>query len=340
VMERNGFREDTWFTWSYSPIQDDRGGIGGLFCACTEETARVAAERQRNSLMREAEDAARNLRTWFDNAPGFIALLRGPTLVFEMVNEAYRQLIGHRQLEGLPIDEALLARVYRTGTPFLGRSMQVEIQPVPGGPRHVRHVDFVYQPVRDADGNVAGIFAQGHDVTEQVLGAQALEDADRRKDEFLATLAHELRNPLAPIRQAALLARAAADDPQRQGRALEVIERQVGHMALLLDDLLDVSRISRGKLALRLRQVPLAEVVEAAVETVRPLLQAKGHALHVRLPGETTLLEVDPVRLAQVVSNLLSNAGKYTDAGGRIELEATIDAGTLVLTVRDNGIGL
>ncbi|RZI69460.1 MAG: histidine kinase, partial [Variovorax sp.] len=107
VMERNGFREDTWFTWSYSPVYDDHGGIGGLFCACTEETGRVAAERERDQLVREAQDAARTLRTWFNNAPGFIALLRGPGLVFEMVNQAYYQLVGHRELEGQPLPDAL-----------------------------------------------------------------------------------------------------------------------------------------------------------------------------------------------------------------------------------------
>lgn len=351
VMERNGFPEDTWFTWSYSPIYDDNGGIGGLFCACSEETAAVLAERERDRLVREAQDAARTLRTWFDNAPGFIALLRGPELVFEMANKAYYQLVGHRHIEGLPVAQALpemraqgfvdlLEQVYRTGKPFVGRGVQVEVQLQPDADKVVRFVDFVYQPVHDANGNVVGIFAQGHDTTEQVRGARALEQADRRKDEFLATLAHELRNPLAPIRQAALVARNARSDGQRQAWALAVIERQVGHMALLLDDLLDVSRISRGKLELRLQQVELQAVVEAAVETARPLLEAKRHELHVRLPAEPVQLRVDPVRLAQVVSNLLSNAGKYTDAAGRIELEASVAAGTLVLRVRDNGIGL
>jgi CheY-like chemotaxis protein len=136
------------------------------------------------------------------------------------------------------------------------------------------------------------------------------------------------------------VARTAREDHERQAWALEVIERQVGHMALLLDDLLDVSRISRGKLELRLQQVDLHSVVEAAVETARPLLEGKRHALHVRLPQAPVRLLVDPVRMAQVLSNLLSNAGKYTDPGGRIELQADATGSTLVLRVRDNGIGL
>jgi signal transduction histidine kinase/ActR/RegA family two-component response regulator len=351
LMERNGFPEETYFTWSYSPIYDDAGGIGGLFCACTEETGYVAAERERDRLVREAQDAARTLRGWFDNAPGFIALLRGPSFVFEMCNKAYYQLVGHRHIEGLPVRDALpevreqgfeqlLGRVYAEGKPFVGRGMRLVLQPVADGPSVERFIDFVYQPVLDGQGRVAGIFAQGHDVTEQVLGARALEEADRRKDEFLATLAHELRNPLAPIRQAATLARATEADAQRRSWALGVIERQAGHMALLLDDLLDVSRISRGKLELRLEVVDLHAIVEAAVETVRPLLESKRHTMQVLLPPGPLPLLADPVRLSQVLSNLLSNAAKYTDAGGWIELAAEVGADDLVLTVRDNGIGL
>ncbi|RYF15030.1 MAG: PAS domain-containing sensor histidine kinase [Comamonadaceae bacterium] len=350
VMERNGFPEETWFTWSYSPIYDDDGRIGGLFCACTEETGRVHAERERDRLMRAAQDTARTLHTWFNNAPGFVALLRGPDFVFEMVNQAYYQLVGHRRLEGLPAFDALpemrdqgyvelLQRVYETGEAFVGRAMRLEVQLTPDAPRVERFVDFIYQPVRDADGAVAGIFAQGHDVTEQVSATLALEDANRRKDEFLATLAHELRNPLAPIRQAALVAK-ASPDAKRQRWALDVIERQVGHMALLLDDLLDVSRISRGKLELRLASVSLRSVADAAVETAWPLIEAKMHKLDVQLPAHAVQLQVDPVRIAQVLSNLLSNAAKYTDPGGTITLAAEERDGQLLVRVRDDGIGL
>jgi signal transduction histidine kinase len=350
VMERNGFPEDTWFTWSYSPILDDTGGIGGLFCACSEETGRVLAERERDRLVREAQDAARTLRTWFDNAPGFVALLRGPDFVFELVNQAYYQLVGHRRLEGQPALVALpevekqgyfqlLDTVYRTGEPFVGRAMRLVLQRTPEAQPVERFVDFIYQPVRDAGGAVVGIFAQGHDVTDQVHATRALEEANQRKDEFLATLAHELRNPLAPIRQAALIAK-SNPEPERQEWALGVIERQVGHMALLLDDLLDVSRISRGKLDLRLAPVELRAVVDAAVETSWPLLEAKQHQLDVRLPREPVRLTVDSVRIAQVLSNLLSNAAKYTDPGGHIVLSAQVQDAQLRISVRDDGIGL
>jgi signal transduction histidine kinase len=173
-----------------------------------------------------------------------------------------------------------------------------------------------------------------------VRAVNSLKEADRRKDEFVATLAHELRNPLAPIRQAALVAKSHKADEARKRWALDIVERQVGHMALLLDDLLDVSRISRGKLDLRRETVELTAVVEAAIETARPAIEAKEHQLQVRLPAQPVRLSADRLRLAQVLSNLLSNAAKYTDKGGRIELSAEASDAQLVLRVRDNGIGL
>ena len=170
---------------------------------------------------------------------------------------------------------------------------------------------------------------------------EALREADRRKDEFLATLAHELRNPLAPIRHAVkLLELPAANERQRQwGR--DVIARQVQRMALLLDDLLEVSRITRGRLELKKTHVDLPSLVAAAVETARPLMEAKQHQLETVLPNEPIELEVDPLRISQALSNLLTNSAKYTDVGGRISLTATLDeARQLVISVTDTGIGL
>ena len=351
VMERNGFTEDTWFDWSYSPVRDSDGSIQGIFCACSEETTRVHAEQDRDRLMREAQQTAQNLRTWFDSAPGFVALLRGPDFVFEMVNQAYYQLVGHRPIEGLPVFEALpevreqsfkaiLEKVYATGQAFVGRSLPLSVQKEAGGPVTVSYVDLLYQPVRDSTGKVVGIFAQGHDVSEQVRAVANLKEADRRKDEFLATLAHELRNPLAPIRQAATLAKMPGLEPARHAWALDVIERQAGHMAVLLDDLLDVSRISRGRLELRIQDVLLQDVVNAAVEACAPLIERKRHTLKVLLPPQPLRLQADPIRLTQVILNLVSNAAKYTDPGGLIQVGAEIDGEELVVRVEDNGIGL
>jgi signal transduction histidine kinase len=180
-----------------------------------------------------------------------------------------------------------------------------------------------------------------------------LEEAGRRKDEFLAILAHELRNPLAPIVNALYLLRQRAQDPvtpeETPGTcdALAMVERQVRHIVRLVDDLLDVSRITRGKVILQKMPVDLAAVVAAAVETTRPFLNQRRHDLNVSLPQQTIYLEADPVRLEQVLANLLNNAAKYTEPGGRIEVTAQLTGaprasapGEVVLRVRDTGMGI
>jgi signal transduction histidine kinase len=167
-----------------------------------------------------------------------------------------------------------------------------------------------------------------------------LRDTDRRKDEFLATLAHELRNPLAPIRQAALISQSPGATAEQKNWSHEVITRQVHHMSLLLDDLLDISRITRGTLELRKQRTDLAGVIEAAVETARPAIDAKRHRLSVELPRVAVQLEADPLRLSQVLSNLLTNAAKYTDPEGQLRLVSEVIGGDVVIRVIDNGIGI
>ena len=156
-----------------------------------------------------------------------------------------------------------------------------------------------------------------HELMRQLSEANAsLHEADRRKDEFLATLAHELRNPLAPVRNAVQVLKAKGTPDPDLAWSCDVIERQVFQMARLLDDLLDVSRITRGTLELRRRRVELSTVIEAAVETSHPLIEGGSHELTISLPREPVYLDADPVRLAQVFANLLNNAAKYTDRGG------------------------
>jgi two-component system, sensor histidine kinase len=169
----------------------------------------------------------------------------------------------------------------------------------------------------------------------------ALRDADQRKDVFLATLAHELRNPLAPIRHAAHILGSPRLAPNQLQWAQTVIQRQATHMALLLDDLLDIARITQGKLELKRRSVRLTEIVDAAVEAARPLLDSKNHELTVTLPSEELTIVADPLRLSQILSNLLTNAAKYTDPAGHIELAGEVQDGcTLCLSVKDDGIGI
>jgi signal transduction histidine kinase/ActR/RegA family two-component response regulator/HAMP domain-containing protein len=184
------------------------------------------------------------------------------------------------------------------------------------------------------------------DVTAQKAAEKALRtsekllrEADRRKDEFLATLAHELRNPLAPIRHAVKLLESRGVDERKHQWAREVISRQVQRMALLLDDLLDVSRITRGRLDLKIEAVDLESLVGAAVETARPLIESKHHQLSIELPPQPVALAVDPLRLSQSLSNLLTNAAKYTDPRGRITLTVKRHADEITMSVKDNGIG-
>jgi PAS domain S-box-containing protein len=195
-------------------------------------------------------------------------------------------------------------------------------------------------PIRNDDGEITRWVGINLDISRLKQTEQALLDADRRKDEFLATLAHELRNPLAPIRNAVRLLEIPATDEQQRRWGREVIARQVRNMALLLDDLLDVSRITRGKLELKKEYVSLRSVVEVAIETARPLIESRRHTLTVTLPGEDITLEADPLRLSQVISNLLTNAAKYTDPDGRIELAAELTGTGLAISVKDSGIGL
>ncbi len=168
----------------------------------------------------------------------------------------------------------------------------------------------------------------------------ALRENDRRKDEFLATLAHELRNPLAPIRQAALISSSPEATQEQKAWSHDVISRQVRNMSLLLDDLLDISRITRGTLELRKQRSDLQSIVDSAVETARPAIDAKHHRLEIELPESRVWLDADPLRLSQVLSNLLTNAAKYTDAGGRLRLRAESAGNEIVIRVSDNGIGI
>ncbi|MDB5915144.1 MAG: response regulator, partial [Ramlibacter sp.] len=344
VLRAGGQFEDTWFTFSYSPVQDESGRIAGMFCACMETTGTVRAQQQ----SRAREDW---LQALFDQAPGFAAVVRGPQHVFEQANEAYYKITGNRELIGRTVAEALpevmsqgfgdlLDKVYSTGKPFVGRSLPITVNQGDGAPPYQAFIDFMYQPLRGADGQIEGIFAQGHDVTEQHRAREALRAADRQKDEFLATLAHELRNPLAPIRTAAHLLRSGQATAQVRERASEIIGRQVGHMARLLDDLIDVARITQRRLVLKTEPVTVRAVVDAALESAAPLVQAKRHQLEVDVATPDAVLDADPVRLTQVLSNLLNNASKYTDPGGTLSLSATADSDRVVFTVTDSGIGL
>ena len=204
----------------------------------------------------------------------------------------------------------------------------------------------VVTPMHDAGGTLTGFSKILRDMTERRCAelqlqrqAVALTEADRHKDVFLATLAHELRNPLVPIRNGLELLRLATE-PEAREAARAMMERQLGQMVRLVDDLLDISRISRNKLELRKARVDLWAVVQSAVETARPQVEAGGHTLTVTPPPSPVYLDADLTRLAQVFLNLLNNSAKYTEAGGRIDLTVTVEGAEAVVTVADTGVGI
>jgi PAS domain S-box-containing protein len=205
---------------------------------------------------------------------------------------------------------------------------------------HTFDISLTTSPVKDASGRIIGASKIVRDITDQKRMEEERAGADRRKNEFLAILAHELRNPLGPVRNAAhyLMLKGPTDPDLR--RPIEIIDRQVEQMARLVDDLLDVSRISRGVLELRRQRVALAEIVEASVDACREAVQAQGHNLRVSVPIEPVELEADRQRLVQVLTNLISNAAKYTPPGGQIELTAAASDRLLEVAIKDNGIGI
>ena len=196
------------------------------------------------------------------------------------------------------------------------------------------------EPLYDAHGDVCGCVSVCVDVTEHKLVEEGLRETDRRKDEFLLTLAHELRNPLAPIRNALEVLRIAGGDARQSARARAIMERQLQQLVRLTDDLLDVSRITRNRIELRRERVDLRAFLQSAIETTQPLIDAAAHVLTLDAPGAPIWVHADFTRLAQVFANLLNNAVKYTPQGGRIDLQVTATAALATVVVRDTGAGM
>jgi PAS domain S-box-containing protein len=195
-------------------------------------------------------------------------------------------------------------------------------------------------PIRDATGTISGAVMVFHDVTQRRLAEKALKEADQKKDHFLAILAHELRNPLVPIRNGLQILNLAGNDPIIAENTRSIMDQALNQLVRLVDDLLDVSRITTGKLKLRKERVELAAVVQSAVEATRPLIDEQGHHLSVLLPPTSILLDADPTRLAQVFSNLLNNAAKYSEQNGQITLAAELAGDEVIVRVTDRGIGI
>jgi signal transduction histidine kinase/ActR/RegA family two-component response regulator len=314
-----------------------------LRCLADICARKAAVHTERERAQRRAQRADERLAGVLAGSPlpfGILEPLAGaagaaPELRWAYANAATAGLFGRSLPVNMPLrdtlggDEAALLPFQAAAA--AGHGSSFDWRP-PGAARRCFHV--IASPVPE------GLAVWFTDVTQSRRQEQALRESDRRKDEFLATLAHELRSPLAPIRQAALVSRAPNATEAQRRWSHEVIDRQVGHMALLLDDLLDMSRVTRGKLALRKGPTELRAVLDAAIETARPLLDAKHHRLEVQAPEAPVCFVADPLRLAQILSNLLTNAAKYTDPGGHIRLRAGVLGDEVVFSVADNGMGI
>lgn len=300
------------------------------------------AVRVREQALRASEE---RFRVIADSSPTLMWRTDQTGVVF--VNRHYLEFFGSAfaQVSGMgwsqflhPDDRAAYVAAYRSAFERqVGYEYRCRFRRHDG---EYRWTHTVGAPHRTPDGTFLGFVGCSTDVTDTKRAEEALADANRRKDEFLATLAHELRNPLAPVRNAVQLLHIKGRAVPELQWARDVIDRQMQQMTRLIDDLMDVSRISRGKIELKRERVALATVVQGAVETSRPLIAECGHSLTVKLPPETLYLEADLIRMAQVFSNLLNNAAKYTERGGSINLTADRQGSDIVVSVVDSGIGI
>jgi CheY-like chemotaxis protein len=243
----------------------------------------------------------------------------------------YRIQRGGRDIppEELPMQYAI---AHRTSV-----SNDIEILRADGRKLYVKND---VEPLYDAQGKVCGCVSVCVDLTEHKHVEDVLRESDRRKDEFLATLAHELRNPLAPIRNALEVLRIAGGDARQSARAVAIMERQLYQLVRLTDDLLDVSRITRNRIELRRERVDMRAVLQSAIETTQPLIDAAAHVLTLDAPSAPIWVHADFTRLAQAFANLLNNAVKYTPRGGRIDVRVTTTATRATVVVRDTGVGI
>jgi PAS domain S-box-containing protein len=353
-------RHDGVYRWYFArtvPVFDDAGRLVRWVGMSTDiHDRKLAAELLAQSLQRE-QARADEIETIMRLAPVAVWIARDAQCTRITGNEAGYRLLGappgsNVSVSAPPAERALPFRFLRDGRPLAPDEMTMQRcgrsgRPVASDPYDVELADGTRRtilsnaaPLLDAHGQVQGVVCISVDISERIAIERALKEADRRKDEFIAMLAHELRNPLAPVRNAvALIDRVHGDHPQLKW-ACEVIERQMRQMTRLIDDLMDLSRITQGVIKLDRRSVTLDSVVAIAVETSRPLIESQGHRLEIKLPAKALWLHADPTRLAQLFSNLLNNAAKYSEPCGRITLAAHAAGDEVVVEVSDTGFGI
>jgi PAS domain S-box-containing protein len=320
------------------------------------QTALRARARQYNArehlvdldhIAKALRDSEGRLKALFANAAVGIAELTSAGR-FALVNDSLCRLLGERReaLLSLPLVSVAHDDDRDDVQGLMKRLFDGHVETFAAERRFVRRdgetiwVKLSVSAARPAQAHGVTAVAVIEDITERKHAEEDLREADRRKDEFLATLAHELRNPLAPIRNSLHIFRMAGIQDPTVARVCDMMERQVAHMVRMVDDLLEVSRISRGKIELRRERVELAGVLRTAVDTSMPLVEAGKHKLHIDLPDAAMVMDADPVRLAQIFANLINNSAKYTKPGGHIGVAVSAEGGMAVIRVKDDGEGI
>jgi PAS domain S-box-containing protein len=327
---------------SAAPMLDESGtpvGVVLVFRDVTERRRAEEAQARLAAIVESSQDAiisktlAGVIRTWNAGAERLLGYKAE-----EAVGRSITLIVPPELLDE---ERQILARLARGE-----RIEHYETVRMAKGGRRI-NISLTISPIRDKQGSIIGASKIARDVTERKQAeealhraVEALKDADRRKDEFLALLAHELRNPLAPLRNGLQVMRLAAGNADLVAKSRDMMDRQLSHMVRLIDDLLDISRIGSNKMELRRSRVLLADVVSSAIETARPVLEAAGQEMTVSLPPEPIHLDADLTRLAQVIGNLLNNSAKYTEPGGHIWLTAQREGEEVCVSVRDTGIGI
>jgi PAS domain S-box-containing protein len=361
---RFGAVQEAFFTFSYSPVIVEEGVVGGALVNCFETTEQVRAQslqRERDRLLAELQVERARLAHVFEGAPAFMAVMHGPDHVITLVNAAYDQLVGHREVIGRPLREALpevaeqgfvelLDHVLETGEPYVGLEARVTLARTPDGPAEERFVDFVYSALTDADGRRTGVIVHGADVTAHVLARREAEAArhdaelaNRAKSDFLAAMSHELRTPLNAIGGYVELMELGIHGPvtDAQHASLKRVRANQQHLLRLINDVLAFAKVEAGQLELNLESFDGAAMLETILPLIAPQAAAKRIALSVEPCRQHLHAIGDVERVRQVLLNLVGNAIKFTPPDGAVVLSCNAGADdSVAFSVNDNGPGI